>query len=102
MAAAGGFERGANFDGMVAVIVDQRDAVDGALDFEPAAHAGETFEARANQVGGHVEIERHGGSGGGVAHVVNARRAGQVKHAQIVAAIGEPETRWPGRAGRRR
>ena len=38
-AASRGFERGANFRGMVAVIVDQRDAGKFAFDFEPAADA---------------------------------------------------------------
>ena len=35
MAAARGFERGANLGGVVAVIVDQRDAADDALDLKP-------------------------------------------------------------------
>ena len=76
---------------MVAVVVDQGDAGDVGLDFEAAAHAGEIFDSGANQIGRHVEIERHGRSRGGIAHVVNARRAGQVKHSQVFAAIGQPE-----------
>ena len=91
MAAARGFERGANLDRVVAVVVDQRDAVDDALDLEAPAHAGEILQARANQIRRDIEIERDGGGGGGIAHVVNARRAGQMKFAEVVAAIGQPE-----------
>src|ERR1700722_3873427 len=39
VAAARGFQRGANFDGMVAVVVDQRDVVDHAFDVKPPPHA---------------------------------------------------------------
>src|SRR5580658_11183510 len=48
-AAARGFESGANFGGMMAVIVDQRDAVVHAFDFETTADAAEFFEALSNQ-----------------------------------------------------
>ncbi len=90
-AAARGFQRGANLDRVVAVVVDQRDAADHAFDFEAAADSGEIFQARANQIRRDVQIERDGGSGRGIAHVVNARRPGQAKLAEVVAAIGQPE-----------
>ncbi len=50
-AAARGFECGANFGGVMAVIVDDGDVVDDAFDVEAAADAGEFGEAFANQIG---------------------------------------------------
>ena len=50
IAAARGVERGANFGGMMAVVVDQGDAVERAFDFEAPADPGKFREARANQV----------------------------------------------------
>ena len=44
LAAARGFQRGANFDRMMAVIVDQGDAVDDAFDVKAAADAGEIWQ----------------------------------------------------------
>ncbi len=52
LAAARGFERGANFGGMVAIIIDDGDVVDYALDVEAAANAGEFCEAFPDEVGG--------------------------------------------------
>jgi len=37
LATAGSFERGANFGGVVAVVVDNSDVVDGALDVKASA-----------------------------------------------------------------
>ena len=45
-AAARGFERGANFGGMMAVVVNQRDAAEDAFDFEAAARHPKISRAR--------------------------------------------------------
>src|SRR5258708_8944663 len=91
LAAARGFERGANLGRMMAVVVNQGNPVDGALDVKAAAYACELFEALADQVRGNIQIQRHGSGSGGVADVVNARRSGQTEFSQVVAAIGEAE-----------
>src|SRR5262245_52784224 len=57
LAAASCFERGSDFDGVMAVIVDDGDIVDDAFDIKAAADAGELSETFADQVAGHVEIE---------------------------------------------
>src|ERR1700677_4029921 len=86
-ATARGFERGANFGGMMAVIVNQGDAAKLAFDFEAPAYAGKLCEARANQVCRDVERKAHGGSRSGVAHVVNSRRRRQPEDSEIVVMI---------------
>src|SRR5580692_360862 len=48
LAAAGGFEGSANFDRVMAVIVDHGDVVDDSFDVETAAHAGEFRESFAD------------------------------------------------------
>ena len=48
LAAAGGFESGANFDRVVAVIIDHGDVVDDALDVKAAADTGKIDEAFAD------------------------------------------------------
>src|ERR1700677_3165825 len=73
IAAARGFERGANFGGMMAVIVDEGDAIEDAFDFEAAAHTGKFGESGADQVGRNIQRERDGGSGGGFAYSMNFR-----------------------------
>src|SRR5258708_25145634 len=75
MADACGFERGANFDGMMAVIVDQSDVVDDAFEVKPAPHAGKFPESNANQFGRHIQIKRDGRAGCGVAAIVDSRWA---------------------------
>ncbi len=54
LAASRGFERGANFGGMVAVIVNDGDVVNDALDVEAAANAGEFRQAFADQIGWNI------------------------------------------------
>ena len=90
-AAARGFESGANLDGMVAVIVDQRDAGDDALDLETAGDAGEIGQAGADQIGRDIQIQADGGSGSGVANIVNAGRPGKMEFAEVFAAIDQAE-----------
>src|SRR5208282_1862115 len=90
-AAAGGLESGANFGGVMAVIVDQSDAVEDALDFKAPPDAGKFLEALANQIGGNIERQSDGSRGGGVADVVNSRRRDEMEFAEIIAAIGQAE-----------
>src|ERR1700730_4524525 len=49
LAAASGFERGANFDRVMAIVVDHGDVVDDAFDIEAAADAGKFGEAFADE-----------------------------------------------------
>src|SRR5712671_5679543 len=91
MADARGLERRANFNRMMAVIVDQGDVVDHSLDVKPAADAGEFFQTDANQVRRYIQIKRYGGGGGGIPHVVYSRRAVQMKLPQVVPAIRQAE-----------
>src|SRR3989454_1151736 len=84
-----GVERRANLRGVVAIIVNQRDAVDGALDVEAAAHAGEFTKALTNQVGRNIQVEGDRRGGSGIANVVDSRRRRQVEFSEIVAAVGE-------------
>src|SRR6266481_479983 len=74
LAAAGGFERGTNLGGVMAVIVDHGDVIDYALDVEAAAHSGKLDEAFADQVGRNVQIQSNGRGCCRVADVVHARR----------------------------
>src|SRR5215831_3004356 len=91
LAAAGGFERGLDLRGMMAVVIDDGDVVDRTFDVETAADSGKVLQTPANQFGGNVEIEGDGGCGGGVAHVVNARRMRQAEKAEVVAFVGQAE-----------
>src|SRR5690242_6024037 len=91
LAAASGFEGGTDFSGMMAVVVDDGDVVDRALDVETAADAGEAGEAFADQVGRDVQVESYGGRGGGVADVVHSRRMRQAEDAQIIALVSQTE-----------
>ena len=89
LAHAGRFERGANFHGMMAVIVDDGDVVDHTSDVKTAANARKICETFANQVGRNIQVKRDGGCGGSVAHVMNSRRMRQTKQAKILAFVGQ-------------
>src|SRR5690348_2194891 len=91
LAAARGFEGGPDFGGMMAVVVDDRDVVDRTLDIEAPAHTGKSGKTFADEVGRHVEVERDGSRGGGVADVVHSRRMRQAEDAQVIALIGQAE-----------
>jgi hypothetical protein len=45
------FESGADFGGVMTVVIDDGDVVDDALDVKAAAHAGKLSEAFADEVG---------------------------------------------------
>ena len=90
-AAARGFERRANLRGMMAVIVDQRDAANSPLISNRRPTPGKFREARADQIRGNIEREPDGCRGGGVTHVVNSRRRGQMEDSEIVAVIFQPK-----------
>jgi hypothetical protein len=91
LTASSGFERGTNFGGMVAVVVNDGDVVDGAFDIEAAADAAKFGEAFADEVGRDAEIERHGGSGRGVAYIVDTGRMREAEGAKVFAFVGEAE-----------
>ncbi len=90
-AAARRFQGRANFGGMVAVIVHQRDPIDDALDVEPAAHAGKFLEPHADELARHVQIEAYGCCRRGISDVVDSRGPVEMKTAKVVAAIGQAE-----------
>src|SRR5579862_1850696 len=90
-ATAGGFESGFDFGGMVAVIVYDRDVVDGAFDVEAAADSAEICQAQANKLRGDIEIESDSRGGGCIADVVDAGRMRKHKQAEVFAFIGEAE-----------
>src|SRR5205814_1077602 len=69
----GGGQRGLDLAGEVGVVVDQRDAVDLALELEAPGHAGEAAERRPDGVEGDADLDGQGGGAGGVAGVVPAR-----------------------------
>src|SRR5215831_4059041 len=91
LAAASSFERGFDLGRMMAVIINDGDVVDRALDVEAAADATEFGEAFADQLGGNVEVKSDGGSGGGIANVVDARRMWQTEDAQIFFSVSQAE-----------
>ena len=95
-AAARRFERGANFRGMMAVVVNQRDAGVNAFDFKAPSHAGKFRKPSANQVRRNVQRERDGRGCGGIAHVVNSRRRRKMEKSQIFAVIRRAEIRSRG------
>ena len=65
------FQRGAYFRRMMPVIVDQRDARMHAFHLKSPAHPGKLRQPRANQVGGNIDRQPHGGGSSRVAHVMN-------------------------------
>src|SRR3984885_12469523 len=76
---------------MMAVVVNHRDAVDDALHVKATANTGKFRHAFANQVARNVEVERDRGSGGYVAHVMDARRMRKLEDAEVVAFVGKAE-----------
>ena len=80
-----GGQRGANFGGVVAVIVDHRDAAGLAAHLETAIDAGVAGDGLADRIERDVQFQADGDSGRRVQHVVNAGHA-QMKLPQIAAA----------------
>ena len=74
-ALAGGGEGGANFGGMVAVVVDHGDAAGGATKLKAPINSSEVIEARGDLIGGNFKLAGDGNGGGGVEDVVAARNA---------------------------
>src|SRR5438552_780822 len=91
LASAGRFERGANFGGVMAIVVNDGNVVDHALDIKAAAHAGKLSETFADQVSGNVQIEGNGGGRRSVANVVHAGRMRQTEQAEVFTSVGELE-----------
>ena len=69
-AGAGGGEGGANFRGMVAVVVDDGDAVDDAFCLEAAIDPAEVAQAFDDVVLGDFELHRDGDRGSRVQNIV--------------------------------
>src|SRR5436190_4983295 len=74
LASAGRFERGANFGGVMAIVVNDGNVVDHALDIKAAAHAGKLSESFADHVSRRAHIEDIAGGRHSVANVVHAGR----------------------------
>src|SRR6266550_2345929 len=91
IAAARRFECRANLGRMMSVIINQHNLIDNSLDFETPAHPGKLLEPGANQVRRNVQVERYSRGCGGVAHIVDSRRAIQMKFSKVVAAVSQPE-----------
>src|SRR5712692_286890 len=86
---ARGFERGADFGGVMAVIVDHGYVVDRAFNVEAPADSRESSEAIADQLRGHVQIKSDRCRSRGVAHVVDARRMKELENAEVVAFVSQ-------------
>src|SRR5262249_52647122 len=86
-----GFKSGANFGGMMAVVVNNSNVGDDAFDVEASPNTRKFCEPLANQIGRHVQIKRDGGRGRGVAHVMNAGRMNQVEDAKVIAFVSKTE-----------
>src|SRR6266853_6578977 len=91
LAAAGGFEGGADLGRVMAVVIDHGDVIDDALDVKTAAHASKIDKAFADQVGRNVQIQRDGGCRRGIANIVHARRVRKLEQAEIFALVSQPE-----------
>ncbi len=91
LAASRRFQRRANLGRVVPVVIHNRDVVHHALDIETPADTGKFGKSLADQVAGHIQIERHSRGRRGIAHIVNSRRMRQQEHSQILAFIGESE-----------
>jgi hypothetical protein len=79
LAAARGFKRGLDFDGVVAVVVNDRDVVDRAFDVEAAADPAEVGKPPPDEFRRDVEVQGYRGGGRGVANIVDSGRMRQRK-----------------------
>ncbi len=91
IAAASGFERGANFRWVMTIVVDDRDVVHTALYVKATPNAAKIGEALADEFSRYIQIKGDRGGRSGVAHVVNSRRMRQAKDTQVFAFIHEAE-----------
>src|SRR5260370_32872056 len=91
LAAAGGFEGGANLRRVMAVVIDPGDAIDDALDVKAAAHSGKLDKAFADEVRRNIQVQRDGGGRRGVADIVQAGRVRKLEQAEIFALVSQPE-----------
>src|SRR5436190_18252568 len=87
----GGGKRGANFRGMVAVVIDYADPGNLAPQLEAAVHAVEGFECRANLADLDVQANPDGNRRRSIKHVVGSGHA-QPELSKTVATIGHVET----------
>src|SRR5262249_40050485 len=89
LAAAGSFERGFDFNRVMAVIVDHGDVVDRAFGVEAAADSAQLREALAYQLCRNVEVKRDRCRGSRIADVMDPGRMGQAEQPEVFAFIGE-------------
>src|SRR3990172_7267659 len=87
-----GGERGPDLRRVMAVIVDDGDPVDLALDLEAALHAAETPERGTDYLDVDVELPRHGDRGETVIDIVYPGD-GKLEPAEVPAAVRDPEPR---------
>src|SRR5260370_1436114 len=88
LAAAGRFKRGANLDGVMAVVIDHDDVIHYALDVKTAAHTGKLEEAFADQVYRNTQVQRDCRRRRRIANIAHARGMRQAEQAEIFAFIG--------------
>jgi hypothetical protein len=84
-------ERGADFGGMMAVIVNDCNVVDNAFDLEAAADSREFREALADQFSRDAEIEGDRRRRRGVADIVDDRRMRELEDTEILTFVREAE-----------
>src|SRR5258708_31533874 len=75
----------------MAVVVNDGDVVDDALDVNAAAHAVKLDKVFADQVSRNIQLQRDSGCRRGVANIVHARRVRKLEQAEIFALISQPE-----------
>src|SRR3990170_932185 len=85
-------ERGPDLRRVMAVIVDNRDPVDLALDLEAALHAAETPERRTDYLDVDIELSRHGDCGETVIDIVHPGD-GKLEPAEVPAVVRDLEPR---------
>src|SRR6267143_6266955 len=88
LAAAGRFERSANFGRVMTVVIDHGDVIDYTFDVKAAAYAGKFDEAFADQVSRNVQVQRDCGCRRRVADIVHARWMRQPEKTEIFAPVG--------------
>src|SRR6266849_109752 len=91
LATAGCFERRANLDRVMTVIIDDGDAIDHALDVKTAAHSGKLDKALADQVSRNIQVQRDCRSRRRVADVVHPGRMCQPEQPKMFAFVSQPE-----------
>ena len=96
----GGGQGSANLGGMVAVVVDHRDAARRAAQLKAPVHAAKVAEAHGDLAAGNSKLVGNGDGGRGIEHVVMSRDI-QLKWTESAVRREHTETRktpmipWP-------